>query len=1797
MSIQENNTTQEINDFIQSINSTLVSLGSNIADALTDLKNVDNIFDQADMMDIIADRLSSEMQGFADQANHYAEVATARGDAAAQGAWQSVSDTYQDMADSRGHMSGEAWMNSSRMNAIGDLGKKFGPVGDAIEVGQLLFNGLEGNWDEVGKGATSLLFGILGGALVVGFLPAGISYLIIGGLVGGLAGGEVGGLVWDSVNDSFNQAQNWFQTYTDPLALDLDGDGIETIGADGTVVFDHNANNIKTGTGWVSADDGLLVLDRDGNGAIDNGSELFGVDTVKADGTKATDGFDALSDLDSNNDGVFDALDTEFANVRVWQDLNQDGVSDDGELQSLTEAGIVSINLNADSNATNLANGNVQTATSTFTKTNGETGTVGNLDLVSNTFYSEFTDTIPLSGEALTLPDAKGAGMVRDLREAMSLSSELTALVNAFANEESYVSQHDQIDTLVDAWAETSTMQSGVELAMAHDMNLIYLLPGQVPLDYDAPVLSSDQKSIDAYETQMVQQSHIVNMINTLEMFNADQFVTIGRDSVTTGAGNVRRSTESTADPAFYSGAYTVTVSLSQAQIDLITQSYEQLKKSVYENLVMQTRLADYTNEVELSISEEGHVGLGFSAMNALLEIRLIENPNEALADLIELSRYSGDVLHKNGWNGYELLRTWIDNGVAGVEQDSILLELNVTNLNENVTTSSENDMIFDGDGGNFILSGGGNDFIDGGLGNDYLSGGAGDDILRGGAGGTDQLSGDAGNDTYLFGLGDGNTRISNYDTSADSQDTLKFLDGISANDVAVTRSSNDMKLTIQSTGEIITLNHFFYGDGSDYGLNAVEFADGTVWSNADLRSLAITGTEGADNINGYSSDDVINGLSGNDMLRGAAGNDQIEGGAGNDHVYGDAGNDTVQGGLGNDHVYGGSGDDTLRGGAGGTDYLSGDAGNDNYLFGLGDGNTRISNYDTGTGSQDTLKFLDGISINDVAVTRSSNDMMLTIQSTGEVITLSHFFSGNDYGLNQIEFADGTVWSNAYMRSLAITGTEGADSINGYSSDDVINGLGGNDYLRGASGNDLVEGGAGNDHVYGDAGNDTVQGGLGNDYVYGGSGDDSLRGGAGGTDYLSGDSGNDTYLFGLGDGNTTISNYDSAEERQDTIKFLEGISAEDVQVTRSGHHLLLTVETTGESIKVNHHFNHSVYAINQVEFVDGTVWNSVAIQSIIDGTYKVNHSPLTNGVDDQVANERVLFSFTIPEGCFSDVDGDDLTYSVSLEDGTALPAWLSFDAATKTLSGTPSNDDISTVAMKISASDGIASVSDVFSIEVKGSSVNYIEGSNRNDYITGTDGNDVITGGEGNDTLRGGDGNDTFIVEGDTGHYDRMLGGEGYDLVLGGVGDDVFRYHRLLSSDSIDAFEGGNGFNVVAGTQYSNTLDLSGTVLNSIAAIDGGAGNDQITGTDGNDVIIGGEGNDTLRGGDGNDTFIVEGDTGHYDRMLGGEGYDLVLGGTGDDVFRYHRLLLSDSIEAFEGGNGFNVVAGTQYSNTLDLSGTVLNNIAAIDGGDGNDQITGSDGSDVIIGGEGNDTLRGGDGDDTFIVEGDTGHYDRMLGGEGYDLILGGTGDDVFRYNSLLSSDSIEAFDGGNGFNVVAGTQYSNTLDLSGTALNNIAAIDGGAGNDQITGSDGSDVIIGGEGNDTLKGGRGSDTYSMGINFGKDTILNNDSSPDSNDTLIFNDISFEDLWFNRSGNHLLITQAGTNNQANIRDWYSSKNYQLNSIETNADVLLNTQVDLLVSAMASYDVPLGAGNVIPQDTKEALSVTLSETWQS
>lgn len=242
--------------------------------------------------------------------------------------------------------------------------------------------------------------------------------------------------IYDWINPEVNQLFQFAQRPIDPLALDLDGDGVETIGTGDwqtTVLFDHDADGQRTGTGWVHADDGLLVRDRDGNGVIDSGRELFGDQTRLADGALAADAYAALADLDTHPDGRIDANDAAFTQLQVWQDRNQDGISQADELSTLAERGIQSISTQSQSHG-GWSNGNLLAATGEYQRTDGTSGITGGLAFGTSNFFSAFQDSIAIGDQAAALPDMRGSGQVRDLRQAASLSSGLAGTLQAFSD-------------------------------------------------------------------------------------------------------------------------------------------------------------------------------------------------------------------------------------------------------------------------------------------------------------------------------------------------------------------------------------------------------------------------------------------------------------------------------------------------------------------------------------------------------------------------------------------------------------------------------------------------------------------------------------------------------------------------------------------------------------------------------------------------------------------------------------------------------------------------------------------------------------------------------------------------------------------------------------------------------------------------------------------------------------------------------------------------------------------------------------------------------------------------------------------------------------------------------------------------------------------------------------------------------------------------------------------------------------------------------------------------------------------
>jgi len=751
---------------------------------------------------------------------------------------------------------------------MGDIGKYFAPtLGYAVNITSYGLKLRDKDYyGAASVGITFLATIKLTPALLRGlalFIPGGIPLILLSTILSGVGGYAIDKLfnlllkhydpldINSKTNTDYQSAQNFVQ-YVDPLVLDLNGDGIKTISANSGITFDFNGDGLKTGTGWLSGDDGFLVLDRNGNGTIDNGSELFGVDTVKSDGTLAKDGFDALRDLDSNGDGVFDAYDLLFEQMRVWQDKNQDGISQADELKSLTELGISAIHLESNGRNT-LNNGNRISATGTIEFADGSTGTAANLDLASNPFYREFLDKLQISKAAEGLPDMHGSGAVRDLREAASQSKKLAGLLKQYSHFNTRDKQRAALDNILSAWADTAgypSLAQRLQTAAGDELEVVFQY-------------SWMQKGSKPTEAQLAQKD-LLEKTAILEVFNASNFYKItrradGKFILQAGVSTTVLNTTKTAEGKERLIITESNLALNAGQADLLNQSYNSLLNSVYQGLLLQTRLKPYLEAIGLSMTEEG-IALDYSGVYQKIDKRA-SDPVEAIVTSFELQELLQDPALSAQLENRR--STWI----------SKLDENDINRLHAQIIDGNFNELI----GGQLLVGTQGSDTLYGkNISNSsQLYGGAGDDTLQvyynsknnllAGGTGNDTLYGSYYSDTYLFNLDDGkDTIIENYNYSG-AIDTLRFGKGIKAADIGMYKDGRDLLFKHKNGKDEVRVKNVFNHAGSNataskhYNLERIEFADGTVWT---WQQVAERGLISQANNNG----ETLNGWAGNDI-------------------------------------------------------------------------------------------------------------------------------------------------------------------------------------------------------------------------------------------------------------------------------------------------------------------------------------------------------------------------------------------------------------------------------------------------------------------------------------------------------------------------------------------------------------------------------------------------------------------------------------------------------------------------------------------------------------------------------------------------------------------------------------------------------------------------------------------------------------------------------------------------------------------------------------------------------------------
>lgn len=204
-------------------------------------------------------------------------------------------------------------------------------------------------------------------------------------------------------------------------------------------------------------------FDRNNDGQINNGSELFGDQTLKYDGTgKCRDGFEALTQEDTNGDGVVDYLDANWGQIKVWRDFNQNGLTDQGELFSLEELGIAGLAVDPTDSGNRPTGDNSISALGQFTWSDGRIGHLGAVDFYNDPAQREFVDELGIPEGLGDLSDVAGSGLVRDLQEAATLSPKLAELIRRFSSAEA--NQRRVIfDDLLQAWADAGGLAASLK--------------------------------------------------------------------------------------------------------------------------------------------------------------------------------------------------------------------------------------------------------------------------------------------------------------------------------------------------------------------------------------------------------------------------------------------------------------------------------------------------------------------------------------------------------------------------------------------------------------------------------------------------------------------------------------------------------------------------------------------------------------------------------------------------------------------------------------------------------------------------------------------------------------------------------------------------------------------------------------------------------------------------------------------------------------------------------------------------------------------------------------------------------------------------------------------------------------------------------------------------------------------------------------------------------------------------------------------------------------------------------------
>ncbi|MDB0574025.1 hypothetical protein LBW59_25185, partial [Ralstonia solanacearum] len=637
-----------------------------------------------------------------------------------------------------------------------------------------------------------------------------------------------------------------FDSGRDPLVVDT-GKGIYGVGVDKSgVQFDLTNSGQKESVGWITSG-GFLVNTADG--PVTGGAQLFGDARALPNGTLAANGFQALAPLDTNGDGHVDAKDTGFDKLAVWTDANQDGIEQADEVLLLSQLGIKDIDLTSEVSAfQNIGGGNMVTGKVKITWADGHQTEIVEANLVTNGFYTTFTDNLPLTTEQMTLPMMGGSGQVRDTRQAAARSQTFAEALQHYATSTTRADQMALLPALIDAWAATSSFKSLMERnSYANDsVNYEYTFEGvehyqSTKLGYDALISKSNWTA---------EYSKWVHMVGILEKFNGQTLFSVdsswmwGHNRAFLSAVNSDGSTSVYGGTGAPAGALlqatVLQVALSAQQMDRLTQSYEALLDSIYGSLLLQTRLDKY-----VSVLKTDHPADVFSVLQSAYN----QNAVSGASDVADLLRYGRTVLDKAGITLVPMLKSMVSdldsrgllnalltdnlaiynvspdhasitgkigekNGVfilRGAENGELVQAIAGQGSDGNVffalhgkavvdATKGANQHFFGGDGRDSFLGGTGSNEFQAGSGAALMDGHLGSSGLFAGGSGNDTMIGGAG--LNIFSGGEGDDSI-----TAAVDGSVSFVDGGDGNDTITAESGTTTTITAGAGDDTIKIS------------------------------------------------------------------------------------------------------------------------------------------------------------------------------------------------------------------------------------------------------------------------------------------------------------------------------------------------------------------------------------------------------------------------------------------------------------------------------------------------------------------------------------------------------------------------------------------------------------------------------------------------------------------------------------------------------------------------------------------------------------------------------------------------------------------------------------------------------------------------------------------------------------------------------------------------------------------------------------------------------------------------------